>query len=65
MTPYRVQKSRRKTMAIHILPDGQVEVRAPLKTPKAFLDRFVMEKSEWIEMASAEARNMKNARHLY
>ncbi|MFR2407361.1 MAG: YgjP-like metallopeptidase domain-containing protein [Eubacterium callanderi] len=66
MTPYRVRRSRRKTIAIHILPDGQVEVRAPLRTSPKFLDRFVQEKAEWIEKASTEARKRhENGRHLY
>ena len=65
MTTYRVRRSHRKTMAIHILSDGQVEVRAPLKTPKTFLDRFVMEKSEWIEMASSEARKRYEKRQAF
>ncbi len=65
MTPYRIRRSRRKTIAIHILPDGQVEVRAPLKTPKVSLDRFVMEKAEWIETASTEARKRHEKRRAF
>ena len=65
MTHYRVRKSRRKTMAIHILSDGQVEVRAPLRTPQAILDRFVMEKAQWIEAASTEARKRYKKRQEF
>lgn len=66
MTPYRVRRSRRKTIAIHILPDGQVEVRAPLRTSPKFLDRFVQEKAEWIEKPVPKPeKGMKNGRHLY
>lgn len=56
MIPYNIKRSRRKTMAIYILPDGQVEMRAPLKTPKYILDRFVMQKAQWIENTSAAAK---------
>ena len=65
MTPYRVRRSRRKTIAIHILPDGQVEVRAPLRTSPKFLDRFVQEKAEWIEKASTEARKRHEKRQAF
>ena len=30
---YQIKRSKRKTMVLTVLPDGHVEVRAPLKTP--------------------------------
>lgn len=45
---YSIVRSRRKTVAICILPAGTVEVRAPLKMPKADIDRFVKSKEKWI-----------------
>ncbi len=41
-------RSRRRTIAIHITKDAEIEVRAPLKARKAEIDRFVMSKSQWI-----------------
>ncbi len=52
-------------MAIHILPDGQVEVRAPLKTPQYLLEQFVTEKAQWIEDASATARKRHEKRQAF
>jgi len=49
MIPYKLVRSRRKTVAIHITKNAEVEVRAPLKMPKADIDRFVAEKEKWIE----------------
>lgn len=45
---YSIIRSKRKTVAIHILPAGVVQVRAPLKMPKADIDRFVADKEIWI-----------------
>ena len=45
---YHIIRSKRKTVAVHILPAGAVEVRAPLKMPKADIDRFVAAKEKWI-----------------
>jgi len=49
MIPYKLVRSRRKTVAIHITKNASVEVRAPLKMPKTDIDRFVLEKEKWIE----------------
>ena len=49
MIPYKLIRSRRKTVAIHITKDAGVEVRAPSKMPKTDIDKFVIEKEKWIE----------------
>ncbi|GHU94654.1 zinc metalloprotease [Clostridia bacterium] len=46
---YTLTRSRRKTLAIHIKPDGLVEVRAPLRLAKTEIERFLAAKSDWIE----------------
>jgi predicted metal-dependent hydrolase len=64
---YSIVRSRRKTAAIYILPAGTVEVRAPLKMPKADIDRFVMAKEKWIReklLMVKERANSKAAFHL-
>lgn len=45
---YKLIRSKRSTIAIHIRKDATLEVRAPLKTSKADIDRFVMSKQDWI-----------------
>jgi predicted metal-dependent hydrolase len=64
---YALVRSRRKTVAICILPGGTVEVRAPLSMPKADIDRFVLSKQQWIQeklLVMKERSNLKSAFHL-
>ena len=44
---YTLTRSRRKTAAIYVR-GNEVEVRAPLRMPKREIDRFVLEKEQWI-----------------
>ena len=46
---YRLVRSKRKTLAVYILPDTRVEVRAPLRMPLSAIEAFVTSRSEWIE----------------
>ncbi len=46
---YKIIKSRRKTIAIEIKPDGSVIVRCPLRIPQKTVDSFVESKRQWIE----------------
>jgi len=45
---YRIIFSRRRTISIIVSPDNGVVVKAPNRTPVRSIDRFVSEKSEWI-----------------
>ena len=44
-----VVRSRRKTLALIVQPNGRVIVRAPLRTSQKIIDAFVSSKHEWIE----------------
>lgn len=46
---YNLIRSRRKTLAVEIKSDGQIIVRAPYRISKKEIDRFVLEKADWIE----------------
>jgi predicted metal-dependent hydrolase len=48
---YELVRSHRRTLAIHVLPDGRLEVRAPLRTPVRTISAFVASKSAWIVKA--------------
>jgi len=48
MHNYTLIRSGRKSAALHIKPDATVEVRAPLRMPKADIDKFVISKESWI-----------------
>jgi predicted metal-dependent hydrolase len=55
---YTLIRSKRKTIAIYVR-NGEVEVRAPLKTSKNEIDKFVNSKQEWITKVLAQSN--KNA----
>lgn len=63
MIIYTLVRSRRRTVAIHITNDAEVEVRAPLKLPKAEIDRIVALKEKWItsHLAERERQNAEKA----
>lgn len=41
-------RSRRKTLSLIIMPDGQIVVRAPLHTPDQLIEAVIIEKRDWI-----------------
>ena len=49
METYKLIRSRRKTISLHVTADAQLEVRAPLRVPKSIIDGFIEEKQEWIQ----------------
>lgn len=71
--PYKILRSRRKTVAIHITREGQVELRCPLKFPTRECEQILERKRGWIEtqlakippaqppFTEAELTEMKNA----
>lgn len=46
---YEIIRSKRKTTAIEITPEGSVRVRAPLHVPLKEIQKIVAGKSAWIE----------------
>ena len=49
MVAYKIIRSDRKTVAIQILPDGEVVVRCPRRMSANAIKGFVERKSAWIE----------------
>ena len=45
---YTLVRSDRKTIAIHITPAGEVEVRCPRRCSKREVEAFVLSKQDWI-----------------
>jgi len=66
MMNYTLTRSRRKTLAIHIKPDGTVEVRAPQRLVKSEIERFITSKTTWIEKKQTQiaARKPTEPREL-
>lgn len=46
---YRLVRSTRKTIAIQIMPDGEVVVRAPKRMNRAEINAFVADKQAWVQ----------------
>lgn len=57
---YKIIRSNRKTIAIQILPGGEVVVRCPKRMPLEKVTEFVNSKSSWIRnhLANAGPRNV-------
>ena len=54
-------RSRRKTIALVVHPDGRLVVRAPLRTSQKIIDAFVSSKTDWIE----KTRQSQHARRKF
>jgi len=52
----RIVRSQRKTVALIVTPEGQLEVRAPRQITRRQIDAIVAEKSLWIEKQQERAR---------
>lgn len=63
--PYRLVRSRRRTLSIHIAEDAAVEVRAPLRLPQSRIEGFLQEKSVWVEQQVAVARTRLEQRQAF
>ena len=54
---YQIIRSRRKSVSIHILPDGMVEVRCPLIASEKSIHEIVCKKANWIENKLLEIKS--------
>ncbi len=51
---YELIRSDRKTLALHMKPDGTALVRAPRRMAQRTIDRFVAEHWDWVERQRAK-----------
>ena len=58
MIHYRLIRSKRKTIAIHVTKYATVEVRAPMKVPKSEIDHFIESKQSWINNHLLERKQL-------
>ena len=61
---YTLTRSKRKTVALYVR-EGGVEVRAPLQTPKAEIDRFVASKEKWISEKLSKSKERMDLRRSF
>ena len=64
MVSYKLTRSNRKTISLYVR-DGYVEVRAPLKTPKGDIDKFVLSKEKWIDDKLAKSNERAAQRESF
>lgn len=48
---YKIVRMKRKSIALHLLKDGTLEVRAPHRVSEKVLSNFVEEKKDWVKKA--------------
>ena len=53
MDGVKLIRSRRRTLGLEVTREGNVIVRAPLRTSAATIDRFMRDHVDWIEKAKA------------
>lgn len=58
-------RSHRNTVSLHILPDGSIEVKAPLLMPKFFINQFIQKNTAWIEKKTKLAQQKKRLQKTY
>ena len=49
ITPDFIERSNRKTLTLSVMKDGNVIVKAPIKMSDEVINRFVLEKQNWIK----------------
>ena len=52
---HQLIRSKRKTLALIVKPDGSVLVRVPMRTSNAVIEEFVRKNTPWIEKQLAKA----------
>jgi predicted metal-dependent hydrolase len=65
MTKYpdiKIEKSRRRSIALSITPDRTVLVKAPILMPKFMIDQFIEKHAEWIEKRLAKLASIPHTR---
>lgn len=55
-TEFELLRSARRTLAVEVLRDGRVVVRAPLRMPRREIEAFVARQGDWIARQREKAR---------
>ncbi len=53
---YRLTRSQRRTLSLIVHEDQTIEVRSPLHLTRQQIDRFIAEKTDWIEKKRQESQ---------
>lgn len=55
--PYKIVRSKRKTIALTITPDATLIVRAPMNTSLEYIENLIRRKLKWIQKAIARTQS--------
>ena len=58
---YELIRSDRRTLGVEVKRDGTVLVRAPRRMPRRVIDRFLLERADWIRKAQSRQRSRAEA----
>ncbi len=63
---YKIQKSKRRSLALQITPAGELIVKTPLHLPERLIDKFLNEHEDWIkEKLEKIKKRPKTPSHTY
>lgn len=62
---YRLKRQQRKSLAVHILEDASVEVRAPKWLAEKEIEAFVLQRKAWIYAQQEKKQQWLNAKPGY
>ena len=62
---YKLIRSKRKTLSLEINENCEVIVRAPLRMSEDFIEKFVIEKRDWIEKSLKKMQKRAENRPKY
>ena len=57
---YTLIRSSRKTIALKVLKDGTLQVKAPKQVSQSEIERFIEEKSDWIAKRTAQVKSAED-----
>jgi predicted metal-dependent hydrolase len=64
MMEYELIRSRRRSLALQLKPDGTVLVRAPLRVPKWQIEAFLRQHWDWVERQRTKQAALPKAEKL-
>lgn len=62
---YHIIRSKRRTISLQITPQGQLLVRAPIRTPISVIQQFIDTNTTWITEHLEKTAKRKAAAHSY
>ena len=61
----KIIRSHRASIVMHMSPNGELVIKVPHLVPKFIIDRFISEKSEWIQKTRLRLAKIKPVKREY